>query len=83
MDYDPEDPRCVILTGEFIKLEAESEEAKFAKDALFSHHPIMPDWPSGHHWFFAKIDIQNIIILDYFGGAITVPVEEYFNAKPY
>jgi len=83
-NYDPEDPRCahVILTGIFVKLARDSEEAKFAENALFSRHPIMPDWPEGHHWFFAKLDIQNIIILDFFGGAITVPVEEYFNANP-
>jgi len=84
MNFDPEDPRCahVILTGEFIKLDPESEEEMFARNALFTRHPIMPDWPAGHHWFFAKIDIQNILILDWFGGAVTVPVQEYFEAKP-
>jgi len=84
MNFDPEDPRCahVILTGEFIKLDPESEEETFARNALFTRHPIMPDWPAGHHWFFAKIDIQNILILDWFGGAVTVPVQEYFEAKP-
>lgn len=84
MDYDPEDPRCahVILTGEFIKLEPESEEEEFARNALFTRHPIMSDWPAGHHWFFAKIDIQNILILDWFGGAVTVPVQDYFEVKP-
>jgi len=73
MNFDPEDPRCahVILTGEFIKLDPESEEETFARNALFTRHPIMPDWPAGHHWFFAKIDIQNILILDWFGGAVT------------
>jgi len=83
-DYDPEDPRCahVILTGEFLKLDPDSEEEMFAKEALFSRHPIMPDWPAGHHWFFAKIEIRNILILDYFGGAVTVPLADYFNAKP-
>ena len=83
MNYDPEDPRCahVILTGHFIKLDSASSEGQFAKEALFSRHPIMPDWPEGHHWFFAKLDIKNILILDYFGGAITVPVEEYFQAQ--
>merc|ERR1719347_161836 len=42
-DYDPEDPRCahVILTGEFLKLEPDSEEERFAQEALFSRHPVM------------------------------------------
>ena len=83
MNYDPEDPRCahVILTGSFVKLNPGSEEEQFAKEALFSRHPIMPDWPDGHHWFFAKLDISNILILDFFGGAVTVPVQDYFNAQ--
>jgi len=82
-DLDPEDPRCahVILTGEFIKLSSGSEEEDFARKSLFTRHPIMPDWPVGHHWFFAKIEIQNIQLLDYFGGAVTVPVKDYFEAQ--
>ena len=42
----------------------------------------MPDWPEGHNWFFAKLNITNILLLDFFGGAITVPVKEYFRATP-
>ena len=53
----------------------------FAKKALFSRHPVMPDWPKNHGWFFAKLNITNVIVLDFFGGAITVPLEDYFNAK--
>jgi len=84
MNYDPEDPRCahVILTGTFVKLTADSEEGQFAKTALFSRHPIMPEWPEDHGFFFAKLEIKNILVLDFFGGAITVPLEDYFNANP-
>ena len=83
MNYDPEDPRCahLIITGTFIKLDPESDEEEVARTALFSRHPVMNDWPEGHHWFFAKINITNILILDFFGGAVTVPVQDYFNAQ--
>ena len=37
----------------------------------------------GHGWFFAKVNISNILLLDYFGGAAHIPVQEYFNATPY
>ena len=48
-NLDPEDPRCahVILTGDFVRLDVDSDEANFAKDALFSRHPEMPTWPEG------------------------------------
>ena len=37
----------------------------------------------GHGWFFAKLNITNILLLDYFGGAATISVEDYFKATPY
>jgi len=80
--YDPMDPRCahIILTGSMVSVPKDSEEGEFAKRALFSRHPVMPDWPKDHGWFFTKLNITNVIVLDFFGGAITVPLEEYFNA---
>ena len=38
---------------------------------------------SGHGWFFAKINVTNILLLDYFGGAATIPLQDYFKATPY
>jgi len=82
--YDPEDPRCAhsVLTGVFLPLQPGTNEEDTARTALFTRHPVMPDWPEGHHWFFAKLNITNILLLDFFGGAITVPVKEYFRATP-
>ena len=54
-----------------------------AREALFTRHPSMADWPGNHGWFFCKLDIQNIQLLNYFGGAITVPVADYFAAQLY
>jgi len=78
---DPEDPRCahVILAGDVIKVGANSTEEQFAKEALFTRHPVMSDWPESHGWFFAKLNISNVILLDFFGGAIDIPVQEYFD----
>ena len=52
-----------------------------AREALFTRHPDMEYWPEDHGWFFCKLDIQNILLLNYFGGAITVPVDDYFAAE--
>ncbi len=51
--------------------------------ALFSRHPVMADWPADHDWFFAKLAIQQVAVLDYFGGAKYVPLEEYYAATPF
>ncbi|KAF0304582.1 Protein CREG1 [Amphibalanus amphitrite] len=83
--YDPEDPLCahVILTGRVLQMDENDPEYVFARDALFARHPEMSGWPVGHHFFVAKLDIFNIIVLDYFGGAKTVPVAEYFATNPF
>ena len=42
---------------------------------LYSH----PD----HKFFVAKMNMSSIIVLDFFGGAKTVALKDYFKAKPY
>ncbi|XP_028995091.1 protein CREG1 [Betta splendens] len=82
--FDPQSPLCahVILSGTVIDVNG-TEEAAFAKKALFNRHPEMIDWPSDHNWFFAKFNITQVWVLDYFGGVKTVTPEEYFQASPH
>lgn len=83
---DPEDPRCahVIITGTFTPIEKGSEEETFSKDALWTRHPAMEHWTAEDHgWFFAKLNIENIQLLDFFGGVSTISLEDYLNATPY
>ncbi|XP_030635682.1 protein CREG1 [Chanos chanos] len=81
--YDPQSPLCahIILSGSVV--EVNDTEAGLAKKALFSRHPEMTDWPSDHNWFFAKINITQVWVLDYFGGVKKVTPEDYFKATPY
>merc|ERR1711973_490810 len=78
-NIDPEDPTCahVIFTGTIVFLEENSPEAAFAKDGLFSRHPAMPGWPKGHEWAFAKLEIKNIMLLDFYGGVKTIDIDDY------
>lgn len=64
-------------------IQVNDTEAVVAKNALFLRHPEMADWPSDHDWFFAKMNITQVWVLDYFGGVKTVTPEDYYNAKPY
>lgn len=80
--FDPQSPLCcrVMLSGTIVTVN--ETEAIIAKKALFERHPVMASWPIGHRWFFAKLNITNIWVLDYFGGMKTVTPEEYYNVKP-
>ena len=44
---------------------------------------ILASFHLDHGWYFAKLDIVNILVLDYFGGANEVTVEDYYKATPY
>merc|ERR1719244_70888 len=67
---DPEDPTCahVIFTGRIIFLKDGQQEADFARKALLTRPPAMEGWPKGHEWSFAKLEIEDIMLLDYYGG---------------
>uniref|UniRef100_A0A2P2HY99 Protein CREG1-like n=1 Tax=Hirondellea gigas TaxID=1518452 RepID=A0A2P2HY99_9CRUS len=83
-DLDPQDPRCahLILTGEIVKLKRNSAEEDLAKNALFERHPEMLEWPTDHDWFFARLAIRHIYLLDFFGGAKVITPEDYYAASP-
>ncbi|XP_074839372.1 protein CREG2 [Carettochelys insculpta] len=79
---DPEDPRCarLTLTGQMIMVPP--EEMEFAKQAMFSRHPIMRKWPRHYEWFFMKMNIEHIWLQNWYGGVSPIAVEEYFKAVP-
>jgi len=80
--WDPEDPRCahVIISGEIVKVD-DPLEREFAQEALFSRHPAMETWPQDHGWFFYKMDVSKIILLDWFGGAYDINLTEYYSVN--
>ncbi|RZC40965.1 Pyrid oxidase 2 domain containing protein [Asbolus verrucosus] len=82
-NFDPQDPRCakLIITGKIIKVDNSSSEYQFGEDALFSKHPSMKWWPKDHDFYVAKVNIEQIAVLDFFGGIKYVSVQDYFNAS--
>jgi len=81
---DPESPVCarVMLTGHIEKL-TEGDEIARARHLLFARHPAMASWPKTHRWFFSKLNIKRIQLLDFYGGITDVPLKEYFHAQLY
>ena len=83
---DPEDPRCARLTlsGRLGRLTNASEETAAARAALFGRHPEMAGWPVAppHNFEFYKLDISDIWLVDFFGGAANISTSDYFQASP-
>jgi len=82
-EYDPQDPRCakVILSGIYLKVNSSTPEYTFGRQSLFEKHPAMKDWPEDHGFYVAKVDLKQILVLDFFGGIHSVKPEDYFRAN--
>lgn len=80
---DPENPTCskITLTGKLNELDAKSEEAATAKNALFAKHPEMKTWPKDHNFQVFKLDIEEIFMINFFGGPKPLTVDEYLHSK--
>ncbi|XP_004617986.2 protein CREG2 [Sorex araneus] len=79
---DPEDPRCarLTLTGQMVIVPV--EEVEFAKQAMFSRHPVMRKWPRQYEWFFMKMQVERVWLQRWYGEVSDIPREEYFKAVP-
>ena len=71
----------LTLTGKLVVLDEDTEEHEFAKDAFFERHPSMAHWPKGHGWVVAKIVVEDIWLIDFFGGATILDPKDYFAAR--
>nr|XP_003701330.1 PREDICTED: protein CREG1 [Megachile rotundata] len=80
-DWDPMDPRCarVIMSGKIKPLKNESAEHALAKKVFFERHPKLEHMPADHHFYFAKLKIMSIAVLDTFGGPKYVTVNDYLH----
>ncbi|KAF8399338.1 hypothetical protein HHK36_015203 [Tetracentron sinense] len=76
---DPENPTCakLTLTGKLKLVNKNSKEAEFAQRALFSKHTEMKDWPKGHDFQFFKLEIEDIFLIDWFGGPKPLSLDQY------
>ena len=80
---DPENPICarLTLTGKLVEVPSSTKEYEEAKNALLQRHPVMQHWPTGHNWIVAKLEIEDIWFIDYFGGASILSVDDYFSVN--
>ncbi|XP_029460665.1 protein CREG2 [Rhinatrema bivittatum] len=77
-----EDPRCsrLILVGQMVTVSP--EEMEFAKQAVFSRHPVMRRWPHSYEWFFMRMNIERVCLQNWYGGVSVIAKDDYSRAAP-
>ncbi|XP_016512905.2 uncharacterized protein LOC107829944 [Nicotiana tabacum] len=80
---DPENPSCakITLIGKLKLLNGDPKETTFAQTALFTKHPEMKGWPKGHNFQIFKLEIEEIFMINWFGGPKPLTVDQYLQAK--
>nr|GMC56958.1 protein CREG1 [Ipomoea batatas]GMC67265.1 protein CREG1 [Ipomoea batatas]GMC73451.1 protein CREG1 [Ipomoea batatas] len=82
-DKDPENPTCskITLTGKFKLLDGNPEETQFAQTALFTKHPEMTGWPENHNFQIFKLEIEEIFLINWYGGPKPLTVDQYLQSQ--
>ncbi|KAH0718908.1 hypothetical protein KY285_014939 [Solanum tuberosum] len=80
---DPENPSCakITLVGKLKVVTGDPKETSFAQTALFTKHPEMEGWPKGHDFQIYKLEIEEIFMINWFGGPKPLTVDQYLQAK--
>lgn len=80
---DAESPPCtrVTLSGTFVNITG-TAEAITAERALYERHPLMKQWGPGnpmglHDFFFAKLSLEQVWVIDHYGGAARLTIADY------
>lgn len=81
---DPENPPCarLVLSGKLVRVAANSTEEKEANNALFTKHPSFTKYPKDHAFFTAKLELDGVWLIDFYGGAAIIKPTDYFAASP-
>lgn len=80
---DPMEPVCgrVMISGRIKRLSEGTEVYDVAYKAFVSRHPASQDWVRAHEFYFCELDIQQIAVLNFYGGPHYVTPEDYYNAN--
>ncbi|XP_031625493.1 protein CREG1-like [Contarinia nasturtii] len=80
---DTQEPKCAraILTGKVERLNENSDEYANADEYFTDRHPASVNWRKQHNFYFCKLQIEFIVLIDFYGGARYVSVDDYYNAN--
>lgn len=80
---DPMEPTCgrIIISGKYVELKNDTNEYRVGNEAFLSRHPASTRWIRTHNFFLCTLNIEQIAVLDYYGGPHYVTPADYYNAN--
>ncbi|KAH8408037.1 hypothetical protein KR222_011739 [Zaprionus bogoriensis] len=77
---DPMEPTCarVIISGQIERLSKNAPDYKTALNVFIYRHPAAENWIKEHNFYLCELDIQNIFVLDFYGGPHQVEASDYY-----
>ena len=69
-----------MISGGMAKVAANTTEEAMAKAALFKKHPSFENFPTGHGFYVARLDIDGLWLINFYGGAAIINPVDYFRA---
>ncbi|KAL7030493.1 hypothetical protein ACKWTF_006682 [Chironomus riparius] len=82
-NIDPMEPTCarIMMSGEALRVQKDTPEFDYATKSMTSHHPASAHWIDAHDFFLCKMNISQIVVLDWYGGPHYVTPEEYYKTN--
>lgn len=82
-DIDPMEPTCgrIMISGSVKQLETNTPEYVVANESFVSRHPAAKNWIRAHDFYLCELEIEQIAVLNFYGGPHYVTPEEYYKAN--
>ncbi|XP_061390008.1 protein CREG1-like [Musca vetustissima] len=80
---DPMEPKCprAMISGQIKKLDKNSRDYSPAEASFIKRHPAAENWIKKHDFYLCELEIENIYVLDFYGGPHNVKADDYYNIK--
>lgn len=82
-NVDPMEPVCgrIMISGSVKRLSEGTEAYDVAFKTFVSRHPASENWVRAHDFYLCELDIQQIAVLNFYGGPHYVTPEDYYKAN--
>ncbi|KAK2647537.1 hypothetical protein Ddye_015026 [Dipteronia dyeriana] len=80
---DHENPTCakITLTGKLVLVDNNSKKQSSCKTLCSLNIQRWKEWPKDHNFKIFKLEVENIFLINWFGGARPLTVDQYLHPK--